>query len=69
MASIDHSEKPSIHLFHPLIFQWTSFLMHLGRKWIYGGQIVYILKDACRAWPKTAKIKDGRQRPVQQNTF
>ena len=43
--------------------------MHLGGKWIYGGQPIYILKDACRVWTKVAKIQDDRQRPFEQNMF
>ena len=43
--------------------------MHSGKRWIYGGQPVYISKDTCRVWPKTAKIQDGRQRLFEPNIF
>ena len=55
MAAIDHSEKLTSSTGLPVdhIFKCIDS----GRKWIYGGQPVYIFKDACRDWPKTAKIQ------------
>ena len=43
--------------------------MHLGRKWIYGGQPVNTQKVACRAWLKTAKKQDGHQRFLKKKYF
>ena len=56
--------KASFYLFYPPVSSG-----HLGGKRIDRGKPVYILKDACRVWTKTAKIQDGSQRPFEQNIF
>ena len=55
MATIDNSEMQVFTYFTHWSRRGTHVLMRLGRKWIYGGQPIFISKDACRAWPKTAK--------------
>ena len=43
--------------------------MHLGRKWIYGCQRIYISRDGCRVWPKTVKIQDGRKQNILKKKY
>ena len=66
MTTVDHGEMQVFTYF----IHWSPselyFLLYFPRKKIYGGQPVYIYKDACRVRSKTTKIYDGRQQPFEQ---